>query len=335
MDFFSWYVIYFLVVNTVNTEKRYLIFVAIFLLSSFKISLFGAKTWAMRGFSFTDWGLQGPPGFFENSGELAIQMLMFSPVAYQLAVFIKPYASWTKHKILLLFPITGAMTVMGSSSRGGQVGLVYQFYRTLLKGRLSFKAVAVTVAVAAVAWSIIPDEQKARFSSSGTDQTSLQRLLYWRHGLEMIKEHPVLGVGYFNFSPYFGAHWPEDLLRGAAHSHGLPVSELPHNIFIQVATDTGLLGLGVFLLMAVRTTRIAREIAKLSAGNSTDPRPFASLAKGLVIALWGFLIAGQFVTVSYYPFFWINLALMVALGNITRRHWAMASVRPAASTEKP
>jgi hypothetical protein len=35
--------------------------------------------------------------------------------------------------------------------------------------------------------------------------------------------------------------------------------------------------------------------------------------------MWGFLIAGQFVTVTYYPFFWINLAMMVATGNVARQ----------------
>jgi hypothetical protein len=43
------------------------------------------------------------------------------------------------------------------------------------------------------------------------------------------------------------------------------------------------------------------------------------MAKGLNIAMWGFIIAGQFVTVAYYPFPWVNLALTVALGNIVKR----------------
>ncbi len=93
MDFFGWYVIYFLVINIVTTEARFLLFLAVFLLCSFKLSLFGAKTWTLRGFAFTKWGLQGPPGYFENSGEFAIQMLMFSPLAYELARFLKPHVS--------------------------------------------------------------------------------------------------------------------------------------------------------------------------------------------------------------------------------------------------
>jgi hypothetical protein len=37
------------------------------------------------------------------------------------------------------------------------------------------------------------------------------------------------------------------------------------------------------------------------------------MAHGLDAALWGYLASGFFVTVLYYPFFWINFAMTVAL----------------------
>jgi putative inorganic carbon (HCO3(-)) transporter len=40
-----------------------------------------------------------------------------------------------------------------------------------------------------------------------------------------------------------------------------------------------------------------------------------SLSRGFDAAFMGFLIAGQFVTVGYYPFMWIHLALVVSLKN--------------------
>jgi hypothetical protein len=41
------------------------------------------------------------------------------------------------------------------------------------------------------------------------------------------------------------------------------------------------------------------------------------MAYGLDGALVSYLVAGFFVTVLYYPFFWINLALTVALSATT------------------
>src|SRR6185437_3907717 len=143
------------------------------------------------------------------------------------------------------------------------------------------------------------------------DNTSVQRLEYWSAGIQMIKDHPYLGVGYFNFPPYFAVHYPEELWHGTA--------QLPHNIFIQVGTDAGLTGLAIFLMLIYRNLRMARDIQRECESKSGAPKFAASVAKGLGTATWGFVIAGQFVTVTYYPFLWINLALTVSLANIVAR----------------
>lgn len=310
-DFVGWFVIYFLIIHIVSTEKRFFIVLVIFLLASFKLSFFGARTWAMRGFAFTNWGIAGPSGPFQNSGELSIQMLMFAPIAYQAALALRPYLSRTKHFLLLLFPITAAMTVIGASSRGAQLGLGYQLYRCLLKGRLSLRTLLVAAIVAGTAFAFLPEEQKDRFTSAGKDDTSVQRLLYWQRGLDMLEDHPLLGVGFYNFAPYFQDNYPQDVLRGAA--------QLPHNIFIQVGTDAGLLGLGVFLALLYRNFRCCREIRRICLSGGRDEAFASRIALGLIIALWGFVIAGQFVSVAYYPFFWMNLAMSVALLNVVKR----------------
>jgi putative inorganic carbon (HCO3(-)) transporter len=322
-DFFGWYLIYFLIINIVTTEARLLIFVCVFLLCTFKLSFFGARTWAMRGFSFASWGIMGPSGYFQNSGEFAIQMLMYCPVAFELALFARPYISRLKFYCLLLMPVTGAMSVIAASSRGGQVALAGEVYGSLLKGRLNFKTLLAVAAVLYLAFTYLPQEQKARFSAAGDDQTSRQRLLYWKHGLSMIEDHPLLGVGYYNFPRYFALHWPEDMLKGPSFTaDGTVTSELPHNIFIQIGTDTGVTGLLIFGMLIYRTWKTGREVILLARAHPDPPKPFAGLARGFGVALWGFVIAGQFVTVGYYPFFWINLAFMVALRNVARNHYA-------------
>lgn len=311
-SFYTWLIIYFLIINIVNTRERFLIFLAIFVIATFKISLSLALKWARRGFSFTTWGLQGPPGFFTNSGELAIQMCVFFPIAYVLARGLKPYVSRKMHWILMLMPITAVMTIMGTSSRGGQLALAVQillmFWRRLYKPKV-FVGLALIVAVL---YSIIPDEQKERFSAAGDDRTSQQRLLYWEHGLDMIRERPFTGVGFFNFAPYYQRYFSDDMLYEKA--------ELPHNIFIQVGTDAGIPALLVFLILIYQTIRINGSTMRLCRGSPADSL-FAQIAWSLNIALLGFVVAGQFVTVTYYPFMWINLALTVSLNWSIRRQF--------------
>ena len=310
-SFVDWYVIYFLIVNTVTTAERYFIVLTIFLVANIKMSVFGARVWAERGFGFATWGLAGPPGFFQNSSDFSGEMLMFAPIAFELALFVKPHVRRVTYWFLMMGAITGVMTVLGASSRGSQVALAFQGIWVAIQRKLKLRILIAIALLAGVGYALLPAAEKARFTRAGTDKTSVQRLDYWRAGLKMIERHPVLGVGFYNFAPVYAVHDPNKLFDGKA--------QLPHNIFIQVGTDAGLLGLGIFLILIYRNFGIAREIQRACRGNENAPRFAASVARGLVLTTWGFVIAGQFNTVAYYPFLWINLALTVSLADIVRR----------------
>ncbi len=320
-DFFGWYAIYFLIINTVTTSERYFIFLAIFLLANFKLSFFGARTWIERGFGFASWGIVGPPGDFQNPADLSTEMLMFSPIAFELAIFVKPYVKRVTHWFLMLCALTGAMTVLGASSRGAQVALATEGAWVAIQRRLKLRVLIAIALVGGVAYALLPAAEKARFAAAGTDNTSLQRLDYWRAGIQMIEHHPVLGVGYFNFAAVYVKTNPTKLWHGTA--------QLPHNIFIQVGTDAGLVGLGIFLILLYRNLKISKDIRSSCAHSSNAPGFAPAAARGLAIATWGFIIAGQFNTIAYYPFLWINLALTVSLANIVRKAQEQgASVNP-------
>jgi hypothetical protein len=49
------------------------------------------------------------------------------------------------------------------------------------------------------------------------------------------------------------------------------------------------------------------------------------MAHGLDGAMIGFVVSGFFVTVLYYPYFWINLAMTVALNNAAQQALAPES----------
>lgn len=310
-DFVGWYVIYFLIINTITTPQRYFIFLVIYLLANFKLSLFGARTWVLRGFGFQSWGIMGPPGFFANSADLSVEMLMFSPIAFELALFLRPHVRRALYWILMLLPLTGAMTVLAASSRGAQLGLAAQAGQVAYQRKLNLRVLFATALIAWAGYALLPGAEKARFRSAGDDNTSVQRIDYLKAGVRMIREHPVLGIGYFNFAPYYAVHYPQKLWHGQ--------SQLPHNIFIQVGTDSGLLGLGIFLILIYRNFQSAKIIQRECKTNKDAPPFAASVARGLATSTVGFIIAGQFDTISYYPFFWINLALTVSLANIVAR----------------
>jgi putative inorganic carbon (hco3(-)) transporter len=310
MNIFNWVVIFFVLTQVTTTRARFYILLLIFFLASFKLSLYGARTWAMMGFRFSDWGLRGPQGFFANPGELAIQMVVFAPMALFFVFGVAPYLKRWQVYALYLMPLTAAMTTIATNTRGGQLALAVQVLALILLMKQRVKALVLVAVVGTIGLLLLPEQQKDRFREAGDDETSEQRLLYWKHGWQMMKDYPVLGVGYFNFAPYYTRYHPQDILRRDG-------AQLPHNIFIQVGTDTGFTGLGVFLFLlaagVLTMWRIGREA-------TTRGDPFlGQLTIGMNIALLGFVVGGQFVTITYYPYLWIHLAFVTIMSTFWKR----------------
>ena len=308
--FLNWFLVYFLVINIVNTEKRLFVFILLFLLLSFKMAQNGAVTWALRGFSFTDWGLVGAAGWFRNSGEFSIQMLIFVSLSIAFIVAIKEKWGPYKKYFFYLMPITGFLSIIGSSSRGAQLALVVIGLFLLLKWKQRTRAIIILSLVILAVFVLLPDEQVQRFVDVEDDINYLQRVAYWEYGLRLMNEYPVLGIGYYNWLDYVAYKVPEGLgPRG--------MGELPHNIFIQIGAEAGYIGLLIFLSMVFflfrlnASTRAAAKVCK------NDFLYF--LSYGLDAGCLGYLVAGFFVTVFYYPFFWVQMALSVAVYSIAKK----------------
>ena len=305
--YYLWVVIFFLISRIATTEKQLMILLIVIAIASAKMSIYGARAWTMRGFSFTSWGLKGPPGFFENSGEFAIQMLVFFCFSLYLYFAFKDRTTGWRRFALLAAPVTAGMSVMGASSRGSQIALFILLYLIFLHGKVSLRDLLGACIIGWVTFNILPDEQLARFYEMGEDKTSIQRMMYWEHGWDMMKEYPTFGVGYFNFIPYYDVYYSYDLL--------FPEPELAHNIFIQVGADLGFVGLGVYLILIWLGFSIPRRAKKrlIAMGLEDDWR--VQIARGLALGFLAFIIAGQFVSIVYYPWMYIHLALSCVLLN--------------------
>ena len=314
---FSWIAIYFLIINVVNSEQQLVGFTLFWLLINFYLSQGAAKQFALRGFTFTEWGVIGAPGWFNNSGEFGIGMCMFLVVAWHYYLAARPYLTRWRKLVVLLMPVTAILGIVGSSSRGAVLGLGAVGIWLLLRTKHRLRSALGIAVLAAVVWFIVPEQQKARFRSAGEDYTSQTRETYWRNGLDMARDHPVLGVGYGNWITYYTAHYVDP--RTPWYDPAGRV-QLAHNIFIQAVAELGYVGLGGFLLLILTTLWINYRTRRLARAGRTPPNSFMiQLAYGLDGAMISYLVCGFFVSVFYYPFFWINLAFTVALGGVARQ----------------
>jgi len=313
----SWVVIYFLIITVVNTEQRLLFFTLLWLLFHFYMAQGGAKQFALRGFTFIREGALGAPGWFRNSGEFGIAMCMFLAIAWHYYLAARPYLTKWRKAAVLLMPLTAIVSIVGSSSRGAVLGLGAVGVWSLLQTKHRVRSAVGLAALITVVWLIVPPEFKARFSAAGRDPDSINRLTYWKNGLDMARGHPLLGVGYENWQAYYTSHY---VVPGQLFVDTRGVVQVPHNIFIECVAELGYVGLSVFVLLILATLRINAQTRKHARAGPAPPNDLLiHLAYAFDTAMISYLVCGFFVTVLYYPFFWINLAFTVALGAIAQR----------------
>lgn len=306
--FVSWILMYFCIISVLTTPKKIFLFIIFFIIINFKLSQHGASTFAMRGFGFTGWGLAGPPGWFSNSGEFALQMVVLFSISLSILIASKKYIEsnirWTV--LMFLFPGTAALTVIGSSSRGGQIALAAVIIVLLFKQGRFFRLVFLFTTLATLALYFLPEEQLKRMGTIGYDQTSQLRLQYWGNALETIKQNPW-GIGYENWLTYYPAHFDVDRV------------ERIHNTLLQAFVEQGYHGGSLFILMLITTfvmnARTSREMNEVS---GFEAESMAAIALGINLSLLGTIVAALFMSVLYYPVFWLAFALTSALRQISK-----------------
>ncbi len=315
--FIDWLVIYFLITRIVVSERRFFIFFLAFLVYNFKMSLHGFRSWAERDFAWESWGVTGAPGFFQNSGEFGIELCIFLPLSYYFIAALWPYWGKIKRLFFLLFPLTAIGSILATSSRGAVLGSgAAVLFIVMQSRRYRVRALLVAAGVLAISYVVIPPQFMARFGRSGTDKTSIERLVRWKDGISMYEKHPYFGIGYFNWDRYYEDHY--STIRGGFG--------LPHNIFIQAGAELGTFGLAAFIMLIIGAFVNNYKVRKLV---SKSENPFLySTAQGLDAAMIGLLVSGSFITVLYYPYFWIDLSFVVALRAVAEhaaRNKAVAS----------
>lgn len=303
-DYITWVLIFLLVSNIVTTEGRFLVFMCAYILYNLKMSQHAAISWASDGFAFRDWGVTGAPGWFHNSGEFGIQMNVFLPIA--IAFILGLSAHWGRYLTLGFYGIVATIVAgtVGSSSRGAMIGMAAVAAFLFARSKHKLKAGIALAVLMGMAAFLLPEESLDRFRTIGDDRTSTSRQDYWAAGIQALQENPVLGIGYANWSAYMNERYD---------SMGLA-----HNIFVQAASELGYVGLFALLFLIASSFIVNAQTRKMLRKLKERGRFLSMMSIGLDGALVGFLVSGQFVTVLYYPYLWINLAMTVALYNSAR-----------------
>lgn len=195
-----------------------------------------------------------------------------------------------------------------TSSRGALVGLAASIVATpLLAGpgrRLLASVLVIASGIATTVWLMLlaPANTLERFSvaSGGSGRVDL-----WTIALRMFNDNPVTGAGAGNF-PVSAIHYlllPGTITRP---EYIIDKPKATHNIYLQVLVEMGLVGIVLFLGIIVICLVVALRAAHLF--QRQGDRDTELLARGLLIALAGLLVAEFFSSALYSKQLYILLA---------------------------
>jgi hypothetical protein len=209
-------------------------------------------------------------------------------------------------------------TIILCNSRGATIGMVVAAAAMFVLARSGHRLRAVGMAVVvAVALLALADPQFiARQQNTSYDDGSAQgRLEAWRGSLQLVKDHPLGagGEGFYELSPQYAAGLVEQL--GEKRD--------PHNTFVLVASEWGILGFGLFIGYIVSVFRLLREVRRTALNSMWYYRSVA-----VQLGFIGLLVAGCFTDRFYAEApYWMG-AFAVALHRI-HRHELARSKAPA------
>jgi O-antigen ligase len=224
--------------------------------------------------------------------------------------------NWLK-VLFLLATIPLIYAIIRAQSRGVWIGLPAALLVSLLLTTRNLQlirkiVVVITVLIGIIASAyyagIIDEAVTKRYktiSSRGTSITTEGRADIWKVGLEMIKDTFPLGVGFKNYKAVFHKYAPNTNVYMEAYK--VQKGRDPHNTFLGVLVETGLVGfilfMGIFVHLFKRIWRIEDLFIRL-----VQMWLFTFL---ILISLKG--------TINFTPWFWIILAYISLVTSVDRQ----------------
>lgn len=197
------------------------------------------------------WGMSRPTGTFFNpnffAGYLAVICTMvLAVICYAKVPWRKPVLASSNSLLRSIWPL-GVLAILLAAfflaqSRGGTAALIIGSAVVILLrfGRRGLLLLCMFVVVVAV----IPNPIRDRIGAEHVhNPESYARLQMWQSATREIMEHP-LGVGlglYRHVNSSYAFPMEEGIIRYGK------IAQRPHNEYLQIAVELGVMGLGIFL----------------------------------------------------------------------------------------
>jgi O-antigen ligase len=208
------------------------------------------------------------------------------------------YTRNTKKNILLIPLSMTVIALLLTYSRGALLGFLTAFSFYNLRSRKHLIILLIILAlILSIIFSYTP--LKDRFLSIFSLDINKIRINIWKSTINIIKDHLFLGIGPGNYSLIY----PEYRMPDEKAKHSFSFS---HNIFSNIAAETGIIGLILFALIIIIIMRKGFYISSIN-----------PLYRGIHAAFIGTLVHEQFdciiLGVEIGGAFWLIAGLITAI----------------------
>jgi O-antigen ligase len=299
-DFAKMAVVYLVIVNTANTEKRVRTLLWAMVLCGLFPALGSLWNWQQN---IRVEGRAGWIGIFANPNEMAYGLVILIPLAVMLARSVRMSLRLLTWCVVAVF----VAAIYLSFSRGSLIGLAavgaYMGFRQ--RSVLARAAIIGLVLAGALAGSTYWSRD-AGFKDVQADANFQERLATYQVAWSMYSHSPVFGVGLNCSSVAWPLYAPTPQL---SHHKWL----ITHNTFIEALSETG--SVGFLFLVSFFGAVLCR--AWKSGRRENMPERVRELSAALEISFWGFLICGMSggYVMSWFPY--LLAGSIGAAGRIT------------------
>jgi O-antigen ligase len=190
-------------------------------------------------------------------------------------------------------------------SRGGVLTVAAALVLGAVLIRPRARHVLAVLGVIAVVVLLLPGAVVGRVATlnSKADNSIADRLGSEKVALAIFLDHPLQGVGANNFAETYFPYALKLNVPGAANK--------PHNTYLSIAAETGLLGLLSF--GAAMATLLIAVWRKRAAARAAGDRLLEGLAASMFLALCTYLIGVFFLPIAYPRYLWVIAGVAMAV----------------------
>ncbi len=251
----------------------------------------------------------------------------------QIMVILVPFAlerMWNEKKnILRLLAgwalIVCVLSVFYTYSRSAFLGLVVVLAAMVIYRRFNPTVLVVALLLFVALQSYLPAQYTDRLSTltdfipgSDTAQTAdvsfrgrlSENLAAWR----MFMDNPLLGVGLQNYAVNYQTYSREIGLDSRREAR------TPHNFYLEIASELGLLGVGwliFFLWITFRGLFLARQELR-----NHGLREYEGLIVATGVSILGFLFTSIYQHLAYPRYCWLLFGIALTIPNVVRQELA-------------